>query len=189
VFDALHEQTRRLARIVDELATAAALESGGAGRGPGGCDVGAVAARALERAELRRPENVRLRARLPEEQLVLPLDEEKLDQILDALLDNAVRYSPDGGDVELSVERRGDVVRLAVRDGGIGIPHEHQARIGEKFYRVDPGLRGGVAGLGLGLYVCRRLLALMDGRLSFDSVEGRGSTFVVEIPAPEQALS
>jgi signal transduction histidine kinase len=69
-----------------------------------------------------------------------------------------------------------------VRDTGLGIPAEHRAHIGEKFFRVDPEQRAGIRGLGLSLYICRQLLSLAGGTLSFDSVDGAGSTFSVELP-------
>jgi signal transduction histidine kinase len=82
------------------------------------------------------------------------LDEERVEQILDALLDNAIRYSPDGGEIELAAEYVDGGIRFSIRDTGVGIESHHQPRIGEKFYRVDPELRRGAAGLGLGLYIC-----------------------------------
>jgi signal transduction histidine kinase len=110
------------------------------------------------------------------------LDEERLEQILDALVDNAIRYSPDGGEVELGVEFSSGAVHFSVRDTGTGIEPRHHSRIGEKFYRVDPELLHAAPGLGLGLYICPRLAALMNGRLSFESAAGTGSTFILELP-------
>jgi signal transduction histidine kinase len=71
---------------------------------------------------------------------------------------------------------------LSVRDTGIGIETRHHARIGEKFYRADPELLHAAPGLGLGLYICRQLAALMNGRLWFESAAGAGSTFFLELP-------
>jgi PAS domain S-box-containing protein len=109
-------------------------------------------------------------------------DEDKLRQVLINLVDNAVKYSPDGGTVEISVEPNATSLRVAVRDEGLGIPHGEQQRVFGKFYRVDPQLSRGVGGTGLGLYICRELVRRMDGRLTVTSKEGEGSTFVVELP-------
>ncbi|HEY7147994.1 MAG TPA: ATP-binding protein [Gaiellaceae bacterium] len=109
-------------------------------------------------------------------------DEDKLRQVLINLVDNAVKYSPDGGAVEVRVEPNSTNVSVAVSDQGLGIPLAEQQRIFGKFYRVDPQLSRGVGGTGLGLYICRELVRRMDGCLKVDSREGEGSTFVVELP-------
>jgi PAS domain S-box-containing protein len=110
-------------------------------------------------------------------------DKDKLRQVLINLLDNAVKYSPDGGRIELRVERSESGIRFFVRDEGLGIPHGEEQRIFGKFYRLDPQLTRGVGGTGLGLYICRELVRRMEGRLSVESAEGRGSTFRVDLPA------
>ena len=101
---------------------------------------------------------------------------------MDNLLDNALKYSPNGGSIELRVDEDARWTRLAVTDHGVGIPAGELARIFEKFYRLDPHQTRGVNGTGLGLYVCRELVERMDGRINVASLPGRGSTFVVELP-------
>lgn len=112
-------------------------------------------------------------------------DRDKVRQVLMNLLDNAVKYSPHDGRIELRIEPAERGVRLAVRDQGLGIPQQEQPRIFEKFYRLNPALTRGVGGTGLGLYICRGLVERMHGRLWVESKEGRGSTFFVELPAAE----
>ena len=73
-------------------------------------------------------------------------------------------------------------MQLAVSDTGLGIPAEERRRIFEKFYRLDPGMTGGIGGTGLGLYICRELVRRVDGRIWVESNGGPGSTFFVEIP-------
>ncbi|HET7556306.1 MAG TPA: ATP-binding protein [Gaiellaceae bacterium] len=177
----LHAETERLSRIVDDLVTASSLVGEDTRAPAGECDVADLVDRVLERARSRCPDNVRLRTRLPDRIEPSTLDEERLEQILDALLDNAIRYSPDGGEVELGVELSDAAIRFSVRDSGIGIDPRHHPRIGEKFYRADPELVHGAAGLGLGLYICRQLAELMNGRLWFESTPGAGSTFFLEL--------
>jgi signal transduction histidine kinase len=83
---------------------------------------------------------------------------------------------------EVRLDRRGNAVRFAVSDEGLGIPAADQRRIFEKFYRVDPNLSRGIGGTGLGLYICRELVRRMDGDIWVDSREGEGSTFTFELP-------
>jgi PAS domain S-box-containing protein len=182
LIEMLHTETERLSRLVNDLVTASSLAGDETRRPPSECDIAALVERVLERARERCPDNLQLRKRLPAEIRPSALDEERLEQILDALLDNAIRYSPDGGEIELAVERSDEAVRFSVRDTGIGIDKRHHPRIGEKFFRADPELLHAAPGLGLGLYICHQLAAMMNGRLSFESTAGTGSTFFLDIP-------
>jgi signal transduction histidine kinase len=110
-------------------------------------------------------------------------------QVLANLIDNAIKYSPGGGRVEVAAEQDGESVRFSVRDEGLGIPIGEQDRIFEKFYRLDPDNRHGVGGSGLGLYICRELVRSMNGRLWVESAPARGATFVFELPIAEPLLA
>jgi two-component system sensor histidine kinase VicK len=109
-------------------------------------------------------------------------DPERVRQVLVNLLDNAIKYSPGGGAITVSLAPRGDDVRVSVTDEGLGVPPGERERIFEKFYRLDPGLTRGVGGTGLGLYISRQYIDQMQGRLWMEPAPGRGSTFHVELP-------
>ncbi len=109
-------------------------------------------------------------------------DPDKLRQVLTNLIDNAVKYSPDGGSVRVGLTPSGNCVRFRIEDQGLGIPPAEQERIFEKFFRLDPNLTRGVGGTGLGLYICRELVYRMHGRIWVNSDGRRGSTFTVELP-------
>ncbi|HEY0113835.1 MAG TPA: HAMP domain-containing sensor histidine kinase [Allosphingosinicella sp.] len=100
-------------------------------------------------------------------------------QIVMNLLTNAVRYTPPGGQVWIRTEREGDLVALVIADQGKGISEEDQARIFEKFERVDPSEPGGT---GLGLYIARRLARAMGGDIAVDSAPGQGARFTFTLP-------
>src|SRR5437773_1495614 len=106
--------------------------------------------------------------------------------VLTNLVDNAIKYSPDGGPVEVAIARRDHAVRFSVRDLGLGIPSGDQRRIFDKFYRLDPNLTRGVGGTGLGLYICRELVRRMDGSIWVELREGEGSRFTFELPSADQ---
>ena len=112
-------------------------------------------------------------------------DGEKVKQVLVNLIENAVKYSSDGGAIEVSLRSVDDRVRFSVRDDGLGIPLVEQQRIFEKFHRLDPNMTRGVGGTGLGLYICKQLIDQMNGRIWVASREGEGSTFAFELPASQ----
>ena len=109
-------------------------------------------------------------------------DEDKLRQVLVNLIENAVKYSPDGGTVTVGLSAENGRARIEVRDLGLGIPESDHERVFEKFTRLDPGLSRGVGGTGLGLYIARELVERMGGAIVVASALGTGSTFAVELP-------
>ena len=109
-------------------------------------------------------------------------DSTGLRHVVDILLDNACKYTGSPGSIKLSVERVGSNAVVAVRDSGPGIAKEEQAKIFERFYRVDASRNRGQGGTGLGLAIAKWIVAQHDGRITVDSAPGRGSTFRVEIP-------
>jgi signal transduction histidine kinase len=106
-------------------------------------------------------------------------DRYRLEQVLANLITNAIKYGA-GKPIHLSVGTRGDLAILKVKDQGMGIPREGLERIFERFERAVTGV--GIAGLGLGLYICRQIVEAHGGKISAESELGIGSTFTVEIP-------
>src|SRR5207249_8269842 len=122
----------------------------------------------------------------------LPLveaDRDKVRQVLVNLVENAIKYSPDGGRVEIGVESQEENVLFHVRDEGLGIPSDEQSRVFEKFYRVDPHMTRGVGGTGLGLYICYELVGRMGGHSWLESKAGEASTSRFEPPAAASAAT
>jgi signal transduction histidine kinase len=128
------------------------------------------------------PPSIELTFSAPEDAPPIAADPDKARQVLTNLIDNAVKYSPDGGRVSVEVSVAGQSLRFAVSDQGLGVPPAEHRRIFEKFYRLDPDLTRGVGGTGLGLYISRELLERMGGRIWVESSGIRGSTFVAELP-------
>jgi two-component system phosphate regulon sensor histidine kinase PhoR len=110
-------------------------------------------------------------------------DASRLGQVFVNLLHNAVKFSPDGGEVLVAVRAVGPEVVVAIEDHGVGIPRAAQARIFERFYKVDRArLRGAAGGTGLGLAIARHIIEQHGGRIWVESVEGTGSTFSFSLP-------
>jgi two-component system phosphate regulon sensor histidine kinase PhoR len=111
------------------------------------------------------------------------VDDEAVEQILDNLVDNALKYTPEGGTVEVGLRREVDQVVLEVRDTGIGIAEADLPRIFERFYRVDKARSRELGGTGLGLSIVKHLVQAMQGTITAESVVGQGSTFTIRFPA------
>ena len=177
----IESEATRLAKIVDQILVAGQLDAGAVELELTECNPAEVAAGVIESAATHVPESISLSldAREPPQ---IACDPNKLRQVLVNLVDNAVKYSPDGGAVVLRVRGDNGSCRIDVLDEGLGIPSGEQSRIFEKFYRLDPQQTHGVGGSGLGLYICRELVERMDGRLTVESEPGKGSRFSVVLP-------
>lgn len=110
-------------------------------------------------------------------------DRERLEQVVNVLLDNALRYSPSGGQIDLLISLCREEAVLSVVDRGIGIPGEKQGRIFDRFYRAHTGTPYDYGGMGVSLYISREIVSRHGGRLWFESEEGQGSTFYMSLPS------
>jgi signal transduction histidine kinase len=185
-------ESERLTTIVDQLLNVARLDTGDLQVNLAPTDIRAVVSDVVEVAEQAPAANGHdFVVQLPDEPLDAEADGEKLRQILANLVDNAIKFSPNGGRVTIAARRGDESVEVRVVDEGIGIPEEEQRRIFTKFYRGESATRDPTAtGTGLGLFIARGLVAAMGGRMWVDSREGAGSSFAFELPlAREAALS
>jgi PAS domain S-box-containing protein len=182
------EEASRLSEIVNDLLLASQLDSGKLRINIEQCDPLEIAQLEIEAASLHAPPGVELVLTSPPSLPQVAADAGQLRQVISNLIDNAIKYSPDGGKVTIALEERDHHVQFAISDRGLGIPPAEQARIFEKFYRLDPDMNRGIGGTGLGLYICRELVRRVDGRIWVESQAGKGSTFFVEVPQ-EQASS
>jgi two-component system phosphate regulon sensor histidine kinase PhoR len=176
-------ETGHLTQMVTELLDLAQIESGMGGQlHLDDVDLGEVATASVERLRLfAERQGVQLRMEAPGPVPAVRGDADRLGQVFVNLLHNAVKFSPGGGEVVVRVVVSEGEVIASVRDQGIGIPKAAQARIFERFYKVDRARsRGG--GTGLGLSIARHVIAGHGGRLWVESEEGRGSTFSFAFP-------
>ena len=120
----------------------------------------------------------------PQEYVVARIDAPRMEQIVGNLLSNAIKYTPEGGDIVVTVtaDEAAGIARVGVRDSGIGIPVAQQEQLFARFARAENARELGIGGTGLGLYLCRELLAQMEGRIWFESQEGDGTTVYFEAP-------
>jgi len=179
----IESETERLNTIVGQILVAGQLESETLILNETSCDLRQLADGVLASARMRAPEAVDLALRAPDTLPPARCDEDKLRQVLVNLVENAIKYSPDGGEVTVELAARDRRVQIDVHDRGLGIPPSDQERVFEKFVRLDPALSRGVGGSGLGLYITRELIERMGGTISVESEVGAGSRFSVALPA------
>ena len=178
------DESARLTTIVNDLLLASQLDTGRLEAHIESCDARALGESVVAAARTHLPDGVRVElGPVPDDVPAVAADEAQLRQVLDNLLDNAVKYSPGGGDIRLTVETADDAVRFSVADGGLGIPTVEESRIFEKFYRLDPDMTGGIGGTGLGLYIASELVRRVNGRIWVEPNDEQGSIFHVEVPA------
>ncbi len=173
-------ESERLTRIVETLLSVARLESDDLHVHLAPTDIGTIVSEVVEAAEAGGANSHRFVVELEDGgRLEAEADREKLRQILDQLVDNAVKFSPGGGTIRVAARRRADTVEVSVADEGVGISPAQQARIFTKFFRADPA---GPEGSGLGLFIAHGLVDRMHGRIWLESTEGGGSSFIFELP-------
>jgi PAS domain S-box-containing protein len=183
LLDVIAVEADRLARIVNDILWASRLESGTLHVAVESCDAKQLVSTVIDAARAHLPPKIDLRVDVARRLPPVAADPDKVRQVLTNLVDNAIKYSPDGGTVRVNVRANGSRVVFTVRDDGLGIPLAEQDRIFDKFYRLDPELTRGIGGTGLGLYITRELVRRMGGQVDVESAEGAGSTFTVELPA------
>ncbi|HEX2044174.1 MAG TPA: ATP-binding protein, partial [Gaiellaceae bacterium] len=182
------DESERLSRIVNEILLANQLDADRLDVSREPFDAADLVERVVDSLRTHMPPGLSVEIVSPP---VLPLvgaDRDRARQVLQNLLENAMKYSPDGGRIEIGLEARDGAVAFSVSDEGLGIPADHHERIFEKFYRLDPDMTRGVGGTGLGLYICSELVGRMGGRIWVESAEGRGSSFSFELPTAEPEL-
>lgn len=131
----------------------------------------------------------RFHVSVPEDPKVVVGDRDRLEQVLGNLLENAVKYSPDGSDVTVTVEDRGDAYVTAVCDRGIGIPADELGQVFERFHRGRQVSSTNYGGLGLGLYITKQIVERHGGQIWVESKEGQGTTFYFSLPAVEEPVA
>jgi PAS domain S-box-containing protein len=180
------DESDRLGRIVNEILLANQLDAGRVDLGSDAFEPGELIERVVDAARVHTPPNIAVEAVVPAGVPQVAADRDKVRQVLVNLVENAMKYSPGGGRIEVGLElgpeSEADTVVFFVRDAGLGIPPDEQARIFEKFYRLDPHMTRGVGGTGLGLYICNELVNRMGGHIWVESSEGEGSTFLLSLP-------
>lgn len=179
----------RLSRLVSDLLELARLESGDVELTVGPCHLNAIYEQLMDVFEpVLEESGLVLKWDIPDDLPHVNVDHQLFMQVFVNLIDNAIKYSPDGGEIEISAEiattntETADEVVVHIKDSGIGIPLESQSRVFERFYRVDKGRARKMGGTGLGLSITKHILLRHNGRIWLESELGQGTVFHFAVP-------
>jgi two-component system, OmpR family, phosphate regulon sensor histidine kinase PhoR len=177
----IDQATNRLAELTEDLLDVTRLQAGRLELHIEPTDLVALVQRTVARFRVT-AEQHRIAVNATPEHIVVMADPRRIEQVLSNLITNAIKYSPGGSDIEISVceDQNDRAALLRVHDNGIGIPAHQQNRVFSRFMRADNARN--IGGTGLGLYLCRELIERHGGRIWFESVEGQGSTFFISLP-------
>ena len=175
-------ETERMIRLVNALLQLSKLDSTDYQLSTTWVDFGRYFHRVIDRFEMTKSRNVTFKRIIPEESIGVEIDEDKITQVLDNIISNALKYSPEGGQITFKLQVIGPNIEVSVRDEGMGIPKENVSRIFERFYRVDKARSRKMGGTGLGLAIAKEMIEAHKGQIWASSEEGKGTTVFFTLP-------
>jgi signal transduction histidine kinase len=184
------QQADRLTRLVDQLLDLSRMESGDLALSLEPIHLSRLVDRVVSEVTVARPERARtltVQNDVPADLPSIEADQERIHQVLFNLLDNAFRFTPDGGSVRVRAAVAKGSCEVSVEDTGPGIPEEHLPLVFERFYRVDPSRSRDDGGTGIGLAIARSIVDAHGGKIWAESAEGKGSTFRFVLPVAGHA--
>ena len=140
----------------------------------------------IERFEFSKSQDVDFRRLLPNEEFFVVIDTDKMTQVIDNIISNALKYSPDGGEIRFKVTQSDEVIKVMISDDGMGIPKTNVKRIFDRFYRADRARSRAMGGTGLGLAIAREMIMAHGGEIWAESEEGKGTTIFFTLPVEHQ---
>ncbi|TSC73931.1 MAG: multi-sensor signal transduction histidine kinase, partial [Parcubacteria group bacterium Gr01-1014_33] len=185
----IHTSTQRLSTLIDVLLNVSRIEEGRVTISPKPLElIGFVSNYLTECAPLCVKKNLSMTFEKRLEPIHVIVDVSALRNIIQSIISNAIEYTPEGGKVEVSLKKTRDHFIFKVKDTGIGIPKEEQGRIFEKFTRASNAQLIKTDGTGLGLYIAKQAVDLLEGKIWFESEVNKGTTFFVELPIESKAV-
>jgi signal transduction histidine kinase len=185
--DVVDRNAARLLSLVNDLLLVARIQSGEFELDLEQVDLAALVGESTLSAEPQAAKgNVRLSLRDTAKGARVRGDRRRLGQVIDNLLSNAIKFSPEGGEVQLKLGRRDGAVVLEVADAGMGVAEHERTHLFERFFRSQGALELHIPGTGLGLYISKAIVEAHGGRIAAQSVQGQGSSFIVELPMEDR---
>lgn len=175
-------ETERMIRLVNDLLELSRMDSQDYELKKEVVEFNMFLHRIIDRFEMSKSQNVTFTRLLPQTSYFVEVDTDKLTQVIDNIISNALKYSPDGGNIRFGCTQNGHTLTVMISDDGMGIPKENLTRIFERFYRVDRARARSMGGTGLGLAIAKDMIAAHGGKIWAESEEGRGTTIFFTLP-------
>ncbi|WP_453992669.1 cell wall metabolism sensor histidine kinase WalK [Bacillus nitroreducens] len=175
-------ETERMIRLVNDLLKLSKLDSKDYQLSKDIINFTKYFHRIIDRFEMTKEQHVSFIRNLPEKAIYIEMDQDKITQVLDNIISNALKYSPEGGTVTFELTEKNEQMLVSVSDQGVGIPKENVNRIFERFYRVDKARTRKLGGTGLGLAIAKEMVVAHGGRIWAESEEGVGTTIFFTMP-------
>ncbi|KHD84797.1 cell wall metabolism sensor histidine kinase WalK [Heyndrickxia ginsengihumi] len=175
-------ETERMIRLVNDLLKLSKLDSKDGHLNKEMVNFTEFFQHIIDRFEMTKEQNVTFKRKLPKTELFVEIDEDKLTQVLYNIISNALKYSPEGGQITFRVKEFDERIEVSISDQGVGIPKENVKKIFERFYRVDKARSRKMGGTGLGLAIAKEMVELHGGRIWASSQEGKGTTIYFTLP-------
>lgn len=181
-------ETERMIRLVNDLLQLSKMDSQDYELNKEFVSFNKFFNRIIDRFEMSKSQHVDLIRILPEKQYYVEIDTDKLTQVIDNIISNALKYSPDGGNIRFGFTVQDMMLKAIISDDGMGIPKENVGRIFDRFYRVDRARARSMGGTGLGLAIAREMIEAHGGKIWAESEEGVGTTVFFTLPLEMQEL-
>ena len=175
-------ETERMIRLVNDLLKLSKMDSKDYRLSKEWVDLVVFYNKIIDRFELTKDEKLSFERKLPDKPILVEIDPDKLTQVIDNIISNALKYSPEGGKVTFKIKEQDDEVIVSIADQGVGIPKGNVEKIFGRFYRVDKARTRKLGGTGLGLAIAKEMVEAHGGRIWARSIEGKGTTIFFSLP-------
>lgn len=175
-------ETERMIRLVNDLLDLSKMDSRNFEINPSWVDFVKFFNHIIDRFEMIKEHHITFKRQLPNEAVIVEIDEDKITQVIDNIISNALKYSPEGGQVTFRLKVLDDKIEISIKDQGIGIPKDNLESVFQRFYRVDKARTRQLGGTGLGLAIAKEMISAQGGEIWAKSKEGKGTTIVFTLP-------